>query len=294
MPLPTATARGVSRGRGSHNMSTPPRHGGDSVDLFKTLELKDEALVQAQSAVSSLEKALGSAVTNLENLQGHLQLQVVELERELEATKLTLSETQNELDRTREELRETQAELRRRVQDGDRLESELMESRKAAQRADELESRELDAASSAASSVATPPAPRSPGSRDDSNPWRVFSPQTKVAPVLDEWIAIKGTNEGEVQISGKVTNHPTIPDGDAIVTSPLIDPSKASERNVVTTLSGSKYRLGTPMSMPSSDAQSVKITSEEGAAKQQPGRRLVKARSSISLPDLTGETLGNG
>ena len=39
---------------------------GQGDDLFKTLELKDEALLQAQTAVSSLESALESAVTNLE------------------------------------------------------------------------------------------------------------------------------------------------------------------------------------------------------------------------------------
>ena len=88
-----------------------------------------------------------------------------------------------------------------------------------------------------------------------------------------------------------MTNHPTIPDGDAIVTSPLTDPAKASEKNIVTTLSGSKYRLGTPMTMPPSDAQSVTITSPKKPA---PPQRLIQARASVRLPDLTGNTLGNG
>ena len=53
------------------------------------------------------------------------------------------------------------------------------------------------------------------------NPFQPFFSAPKVIPILNEWIAIKGTNEGEIQISGKVTNHGVIPDGDAIVTSPL-------------------------------------------------------------------------
>ena len=56
-------------------------------DLIQTLELKDEALLQAQTAVSSLELALDSAVTNLEKMQQQLQLKVIELEKELKTTK---------------------------------------------------------------------------------------------------------------------------------------------------------------------------------------------------------------
>eukprot|EP00585_Thalassiosira_rotula_P012000 CAMPEP_0196133134 /NCGR_PEP_ID=MMETSP0910-20130528/2480_1 /TAXON_ID=49265 /ORGANISM="Thalassiosira rotula, Strain GSO102" /LENGTH=638 /DNA_ID=CAMNT_0041392827 /DNA_START=187 /DNA_END=2103 /DNA_ORIENTATION=+ len=290
------TARNVFFKNDGKNNKTTPRHGNNvvnnnnnSVDLFKTLELKDEALLQAQSAVFSLEKALGSAVTNLESMQQQLQVQVSQMEEELDTTKRTLSETSSELERTQIELRETQAELIRSREESDRLQLALAQSQKVADRADELEAYVKDIEEN----TAPPPTPAASRKREsDNNPWQIFGTNTKVTPVLNEWIAIKGTNEGEIQISGKVTNHPTIPNGDAIVTSPLNDPGMAAEKKVVTTLSGSKYRLGTPMTMPSSDSQSVKITSSEG--KKKSGQQLVRARSSISIPDLTGKTLGNG
>lgn len=259
-----------------------------NADFFKTLELKDEALLQAQTAVSSLETALESAVTNLENMQQQLQLQVVQLEQELENTKQVLSATQSELEQAKSELQATQAELAQSREETNQLQIALAQSQEAAKRADQLEAYVTTLKDNGSNAAAAPPA--APVRKDAAeNPWQIFSANQKVIPVLNEWIAIKGSSEGEVQISGKVTNHPTIPDGDAIVTSPLTDPSRAGERRVVTTLSGSKYRLGTPMSMPSQESASMKVTSPKKSPQQ-----LIKARSSISLPDLTGNTLGNG
>ncbi|KAL9189053.1 hypothetical protein ACHAXT_011543 [Thalassiosira profunda] len=264
----------------------PEVNGRANADLFKTMELKDEALMQAQTAVSSLESALESAVTNLENMQQQLQLQVVQLEQELEATKLELGRTQSELGGTQAELQKTQEELVLSREELAQMEVALEQSREAAKRADQLE--EI-VATMKEMEEETAPAPAAKKEMVD-NPFQPFFSAPKVIPVLNEWIAIKGTNEGEIQISGKVTNHGVIPDNDAIVTSPLMDPNKAAEKKIVTTLSGSKYRLGTPMTMPASDSQSQQITSPE-KRKNQP---LVKARSSISLPDLSGNTLGSG
>lgn len=258
-----------------------------SEDSFTSRNLKDEALMQAQSAVTSLEKALESAVTSLENMQHQLQLQVVQLQRELEESKQDLSNTQTELKLTKTELQKTQEDLIRSQKINMQLELALEQSRNVAPRADQLESyvTKLKDDSNAAS------APHLPTKKESTDPWQLFAISQKVIPVLNDWIAIRGSNDGEIQISGKVTNHPTIPDGDAIVTSPLIDASKAAEKKIVTTLSGSKYRLATPMSMPSSDSASLTITSPEKKKSSQP---LIKARSSISIPDLTGSTMGNG
>lgn len=267
-------------------------------DLFKTLELKDEALMQAQTAVSSLENALESAVTNLENMQQLLQNQVLELEEELETTKLELSSTQSELDLTRSELERSQEELVQSREETNQLELALAESQLQASRVDELESLVNELKNNGngngnAFSVAQNLTPVKKDASDKDKPWQIFTTNQKVIPVLNEWIQIKGTNEGEIQISGKVTNHPTIPDGDAIVTSPLVDGGKnAGERKIVTTLSGSKYRLGTAMTMPASDSKSQKITSNK--KKKLPGQQLTKVRSSITIPDLSGNTLGNG
>ena len=249
-----------------------------SADLFKTLELKDEALMQAQIAVSSLETALESAVTNLENMQSQLEVQVNNLSKELDTTKQELSTTKSELDITKAELLYAREQWAQAQVENNQLEVALEQSLK--------ENENMAAVSSSSTSLRKETV--------SDNPWQIFSFDTKenVVPILNDWIAIKGTNEGEIQISGKVTNHPTIPDGDAIVTSPLQDAGKAAERKIVTTLSGSKYRLGSAMQMPASDSQSQKITSPK--KKESGQQQLIKARSSISLPNLSGNTLGNG
>jgi len=251
-------------------------HNGARVDIFKTLELKDEALVQAQSAVNSLESALDSAVSNLENLQGQLQFQVVSLENELSSTRLALEETTAELQRTQTELLQSQKEFAQ-------LSMAYEQSFEAAARADKLEAY-INTLNEEKSSQSPP--------KKDNNPWQIWSTAAQIeVPTLNEWIAIKGANEGEIQISGKVGGHPVIPDGDAIVTSPVTDPIGTTEGKIITTLSGSKYKLGTAMSMPSAGNPSQKITSGSKNKRRKP---LTRVRSSISLPDLTGNTLGNG
>lgn len=94
-------------------------------DLLKTLELKDEALLQAQSAVGSLETALNSAVSNLENMQQQLQLRVNDLERELESTKRELGSANNELGNTKSELVQSQRALENAESRIEQLEASL-------------------------------------------------------------------------------------------------------------------------------------------------------------------------
>jgi serine/threonine protein kinase len=60
-------------------------------------------------------------------------------------------------------------------------------------------------------------------------------------PLLDDWKVL--TNG---RVVGTVKNHPSIPDGDIITTSPITRPDQAAQRKVVITISGSKYRLGNP------------------------------------------------
>ncbi|KAL7489571.1 hypothetical protein ACHAW6_015223 [Cyclotella cf. meneghiniana] len=59
-------------------------------------------------------------------------------------------------------------------------------------------------------------------------------------PIISDW---RYLSDGS--ISGTVTNHPTISDGDRITTSPIRDSSVVNENAVVQTKSGSKYKLGT-------------------------------------------------
>eukprot|EP00580_Thalassiosira_gravida_P020306 CAMPEP_0201658140 /NCGR_PEP_ID=MMETSP0494-20130426/1138_1 /ASSEMBLY_ACC=CAM_ASM_000839 /TAXON_ID=420259 /ORGANISM="Thalassiosira gravida, Strain GMp14c1" /LENGTH=540 /DNA_ID=CAMNT_0048135097 /DNA_START=110 /DNA_END=1732 /DNA_ORIENTATION=+ len=58
-------------------------------------------------------------------------------------------------------------------------------------------------------------------------------------PVISNWRY--DTSKGI--ISGTVTNHPTIPDGDRITTSPVKNPNGLNENFVCQTMSGSKYKL---------------------------------------------------
>ena len=82
-------------------------------------------------------------------------------------------------------------------------------------------------------------APISPTS--SSRKSEVYCPPLYAAgpPIINKWRydSSKGT------ISGVVTNHPTIPDGDRITTSPVKNPGGVDQNIVVQTKSGSKYKL---------------------------------------------------
>lgn len=58
-------------------------------------------------------------------------------------------------------------------------------------------------------------------------------------PILNDWKVL--TNG---RVVGTVKNHPSIPDGDIITTSPIARPDQVNESKIVTTVSGSRYKLG--------------------------------------------------
>jgi hypothetical protein len=98
-------------------------------------------------------------------------------------------------------------------------------------------------------------------------------------PVLDDW---KLLNNGRVQ--GTITNHPSIPDGDRITTSPISRPDTAVSKKVVSTRSGSKYQLGMP-------ATAVKLTPSLNEKAKITVAELQR-RSRVEY-DLTGESVGD-
>lgn len=292
---------------------------GQGDDLFKTLELKDEALLQAQTAVSSLESALESAVTNLEYMQQQLQLRVLDLEQELSKTKTDLSTTQDELDIAVSELQLAQQQLTQSQREFEELEIALGESEEMARRAElraERLSSELSLLKETQQTTTQGGQEQQVGGegtntkkKNQPPSWNnlfqgsagiISSASSSTIPTLNDWIAIKGSEDGDVQISGKVINHPTIDDGDAIVTSPLTDPTQAKEKKIVSTLSGSKYRLGTPLTLPSSAASVDVVAAKNKFVKSQQEQKqeiLARARTSTdrsSLPEVTDKTLGNG
>jgi len=85
-------------------------------------------------------------------------------------------------------------------------------------------------------------------------------------PLISSW-----STGGGGTITGTVTNHPSIDNGDTITTSSLTDESLLNLRrnSVVTTKSGSKYKLGSPSPSPSpspSQSQSKVSSSAKLAA----------------------------
>ena len=77
-------------------------------------------------------------------------------------------------------------------------------------------------------------------------------------PILDQWKVL--TNG---RVVGTVKNHPTIPDGDIITTSPILRPELAARRKMVATTSGSKYMLGIPGVKPDTANDNKTITIAE-------------------------------
>lgn len=61
---------------------------------------------------------------------------------------------------------------------------------------------------------------------------------------LEEWQLLDNGS-----VVGSVRGHPSLSDGDIITTSPLSSPGSAMTAGVVTTLTGSEYKLGTPMQL---------------------------------------------
>jgi chromosome segregation ATPase len=120
-----------------NNIAQNATSSNSNADLLQTLQLKDEALGQAQRAVSSLESALESAVSNLETMQQQLQRQVKELDEQLKNTKGELASTKTELETVKLELSGAQEELQNVNDARDGLEWALGQSQEEARKAEE-------------------------------------------------------------------------------------------------------------------------------------------------------------
>jgi len=107
-------------------------------------------------------------------------------------------------------------------------------------------------------------------------------------PVLDEWKILK--NGG---VCGVVTGHPNpdLDDGDTITTSPLKDPDSAAAKTLVTTQTGSKYRLGTPLA--SREAKKVNGQVAPAAKAGTKSRELIDSeRAAQKKYNLNGKSIG--
>lgn len=85
---------------------------------------------------------------------------------------------------------------------------------------------------------------------------------------------------GNGRVTGSVSSHPSIPDGNTITTSPINDPNLASPNRLVSTTSGSKYKLGQPLMVKDGkNGEKVPFTElKQRAAKEK---------------DLTGQVVGD-
>jgi hypothetical protein len=96
-------------------------------------------------------------------------------------------------------------------------------------------------------------------------------------PVVDQW---RIDNQGK--LVGVVNGHPVIPDGDKITTSPLSNPDLADgPEKIVTTLSGSRYKLKQPMA-------SYKQQIERGKADAAKKKPLPVRRTKAIVKDEIG------
>lgn len=101
-------------------------------------------------------------------------------------------------------------------------------------------------------------------------------------PTLDKWKIISSGS-----VIGTVKNHPAIADGDVITTSPIQDPQNAAAQAIVTTMSGSKYKLLEPRGEISAAAKrkeaqalAAAMAAADQAEKQNASQNAPKSRSS--------------
>jgi hypothetical protein len=105
-------------------------------------------------------------------------------------------------------------------------------------------------------------------------------------PIISNWRyeSSKGT------ISGTVTNHPTIQDGDRITTSPVKNPGGVSENLIVETKSGSKYKLSNVAfgaKIPAVEAKKAK----EDAAKKEAARLEAEKKAAVASSENSPSSL---
>jgi len=105
-------------------------------------------------------------------------------------------------------------------------------------------------------------------------------------PIINEWEVNRNGS-----VSGVVRNHPTIPNGDVITTSPLAaDTSTLKDNQLVATRSGSQYRLGKA----NKKVDVVSSPVVPPAVKKPVPRPNVPATVPKEQYNLNGKTIGNG
>lgn len=113
------------------------------------------------------------------------------------------------------------------------------------------------------------------------------TPLSMAVPVLEEWKILK--NGG---VSGTVKGHPSsdIDDGDTITTSPLQNPFKAIPNAVITTVNGSKYKLGIPLEIKMANGKTAPTAKAPGEKTKE---QIDAEREATKKFKLNGKTIGD-
>jgi len=105
-----------------------------------------------------------------------------------------------------------------------------------------------------------------------------LSAQRGGVPVLEDWKILRNG-----AAYGTVSNHPSLPDGDVITTSPLADPKSSTDGTIVVTKSGSKYKLGSSKNGARAAAPAkAKAKVAAAAAKPAPAKRASLFRAAAA------------
>jgi serine/threonine protein kinase len=115
------------------------------------------------------------------------------------------------------------------------------------------------------------------------------STKLQPTPIVDNWKILKS---GE--LVGNVRNHPVLSDGDVIKTSPLDNPNGAVAMKIVSTSSGSKYKLGNPLpGQEKSNKNNIFATTTTPSVDESKSLSLALSKAKSDY-DLNGLKVGNG
>ncbi|CAJ1950064.1 unnamed protein product [Cylindrotheca closterium] len=194
---------------------------------FKTKEqqlvAKIDKLESEMTKLAVNDAKARETISNLEVAKQELEGTLEKARHETEASKEASTSSQKELTRVKQSLAERMVKI-------GRMETKLARAQIIAQ------------SSSSSSSLQPKKTTTAPTKKQTEQPPKESSPVVTAlkTPRLENW---ELTKDGEV--IGSVFNHPSLPDGEPVRTSALVNPMGARDGITVNTKSGSRYKLGT-------------------------------------------------
>ncbi|KAL3927039.1 MAG: hypothetical protein SGBAC_013243, partial [Bacillariaceae sp.] len=196
-------------------------------------------------------------ISNLEAAQTELEETLRKVKHEKAVSKASATSAQKETKRAKQSLAESMAKIGR------------------------LETKQARAQIQSQKKASPSPPKKASTTRSKEQPPKESAPAVTAqkTPRLDNW---ELTDGGEVQ--GSVFNHPSLPDGEPVRTSVLVNPKAARDGAMVKTGSGSRYKLGKRKTVPPPPKEPVAATKPEHVMKKQmPKQTASTASPSINL-----------